>query len=1599
MLKRLIAKALPESVPAGSLRAPHLLPRLAVHHGVPGAASVLAYDPVQRLLAVGTRDGRIKVFGHDGIEALLCSPAKAACKFLEFVCNSEYMVQVTMFNAIEIWRLNDRQLADSLQWEVNITAFSTVPDTSFLYVGDETGVFSVLELGGGRLNKRPYSVPPYVTMAGLVRQDSSRAPALIGILPQPEAYHSRVLLAYANSILTLWDLHSLRVLATRGGSEMQCTRLSEAGDRLADLLTGRRNVPKPTEEDEEDEQDGEGPEVSCLSWACPFGSVFAVGYSNGEIALWGLPHPPLRTPGPSPSTSCSSLPSLPSLAAAPSGSVQFPISPGGMKALGEEISSQPLVRLQVQGGKGERSPITALRWCADARRAAERGLERGGERVGERGGGRLYVCGGEMPGLPGSVSVVQLGGLEEGMREKAMVKLPWFGPVADVVVAPSTLGSMCASAILVLTFPGQVHLYDEPGMEEHLSARLLSPSPSSHAPAPPEPVSFENPGSAVTTGRLMLAPWGMQASHVLSQLPRVSETRCPSALSHGTKWPVAGGSFGQQPEISPEDGLCLYISGHRNGVTHISDLSTPLIVPLASAPAHLNQGDDQPSYTAVTAVDFCAVSALLVVGHEDGLVELFELSTRRRTLCCQIITERGGYEQATPSECEEGFQMVAQFHQHRAKVRSVALATGVGRLAIGDDNGMVSLVNLDTFTLICYRECHPGAASSPIAATVFAALPVPSSDSSSSSSSSSLSSSLTSTSSFSSSSAAAAAAAPAADAPSARSAGNQRRGSVGAGGGVGGGASTAYETVVYVAAANTTMTILDGTTGDVMGVGPMQPKHASGAVGLFLLDLMGSTIPSFGGKLPLLWAMQQPSLTRGLNSRATAAGSVASRTSDAHSAEPSDLSLRSPHGRERRRRSRAAAEGAEDSSQSQATDPHTRSSSSSLSSSSSQQHPSDPPKPPHARDDMAKPPSGRRNPKKLPSVTLDTTAATTDPSAASSTHGPENSPSSAARADSASGQHGGVSVPSPRSRGGPRISIQLTPGGSLSFNIVSSGDLERESQQGGWGHSDGNGAIGGGGGGQRGGGSGGTTGGSDSDPISLSLSPVSPTNAGALAAAGGGGGGGGERGGGGGGGGGVTVSHGPSMSMSSIGGGGGGALGMGSHLPSAAATGGYSGFGSAQDRTSAMFKRSLTSVAGSGNAVWPEPQFVLLVSEDCLRLYSTMVVLQADRSALKRVKIFENDKCVWAGTFGAHPHYPPAIIVISSQGLVEIRSLPDLLLITATSVSEMLGWQYDSLLMLPLTCIATDGRIAFLDGETEMVRLSLFARENAIGLPHSLSRLIDPSIRVSIPAPPLATSSATGAATAAAAAAAVAAVSGAGAGAAFAASPGVSAVCSEGGLMEARRGGAVEGSPGHEGSPSRGGGDALGPVRSDGFIQPGEGSAGAGSPFLRGTKVLRNSGTFKLLQSTPKLPPAALHAASDLPPLFASSPFAPAAPVAEGEEGEEGEGEGEGEEEKTQTGSFNEREKLDLSLDTSLSCDSPSTPDGAVTTPHPAAAGAGGKKGLFSFHRSNSRGRTKESEGAFGSGAVHAATPRPKSTEEIRGGFGSRRQQQAAESQ
>ncbi|WVZ07844.1 hypothetical protein V8G54_021190 [Vigna mungo] len=196
----------------GGLQGSELDPKIVFHYGIPSTASVLAFDPIQRLLAIGTlsvlsqslillliaivftnwvwqfngRDGRLKVIGGDNIEGLLVSPKQLPYKYLEFLQNQGHLVGVLNDNDIQVWNLESRSLVCSLQWESDITAFSVVSGSHFIYVGDQHGLFSVIkfEAEEGQLLKSSYN------LSAKFLRDPSVQP-IIGILLQPSSSGNR----------------------------------------------------------------------------------------------------------------------------------------------------------------------------------------------------------------------------------------------------------------------------------------------------------------------------------------------------------------------------------------------------------------------------------------------------------------------------------------------------------------------------------------------------------------------------------------------------------------------------------------------------------------------------------------------------------------------------------------------------------------------------------------------------------------------------------------------------------------------------------------------------------------------------------------------------------------------------------------------------------------------------------------------------------------------------------------------------------------------------------------------------------------------------------------------------------------------------------------------------------------------------------------------------------------------------------------------------------------------------------------------------------------------------------------------------------------
>lgn len=85
------------------MKAEDVNPRLVFHYGVPEGSTLLAYDSIQKILALSTKDGRIKLLGRDNTQAMLESNEMVSSKFLQFIENHGMLLNVTANNHIEIY--------------------------------------------------------------------------------------------------------------------------------------------------------------------------------------------------------------------------------------------------------------------------------------------------------------------------------------------------------------------------------------------------------------------------------------------------------------------------------------------------------------------------------------------------------------------------------------------------------------------------------------------------------------------------------------------------------------------------------------------------------------------------------------------------------------------------------------------------------------------------------------------------------------------------------------------------------------------------------------------------------------------------------------------------------------------------------------------------------------------------------------------------------------------------------------------------------------------------------------------------------------------------------------------------------------------------------------------------------------------------------------------------------------------------------------------------------------------------------------------------------------------------------------------------------
>ncbi|GMI68258.1 DUO1-activated WD40 1, Tomosyn-like [Hibiscus trionum] len=260
-VKKLVEKASISKKPGGSfdgLKASDVDPHLVFHYGIPLGCCMFAYDSIQKILAISTVDGRIKLFGKDNSQALLESDDTVPSKFLEFVQNQGILINVNFKNHIEVWNLEKRLLSDVHVLKEEITSFAVMQTGPYMYVGDSDGNIKVFKIEQEvcHVIQMKYTIPFSASHGNPTEVLADRA--VISVLPQPTAESKRILVIFRDGFMILWEIRESKAILVTGGSMFQSVH-------------------------------NEAKHVTSACWVCPFGSKVAVGYNNGEVLIWSVP--------------------------------------------------------------------------------------------------------------------------------------------------------------------------------------------------------------------------------------------------------------------------------------------------------------------------------------------------------------------------------------------------------------------------------------------------------------------------------------------------------------------------------------------------------------------------------------------------------------------------------------------------------------------------------------------------------------------------------------------------------------------------------------------------------------------------------------------------------------------------------------------------------------------------------------------------------------------------------------------------------------------------------------------------------------------------------------------------------------------------------------------------------------------------------------------------------------------------------------------------------------------------------------------------------------------------------------------------------------
>nr|KAF6463255.1 syntaxin binding protein 5 [Molossus molossus] len=188
-----------------TLQSEHFQLCKTVRHGFPYQPSALAFDPVQKILAVGTQSGALRLFGRPGVECYCQHDSGAAVIQLQFLINEGALVSALADDTLHLWNLRQKRPAilHSLKFCRERITFCHLPfQSKWLYVGTERGNIHIV-------NVESFSLSGYVIMWNKAIELSSKShPGPVVHISDNPMDEGKLLIGYESGTVVLWDLKS-----------------------------------------------------------------------------------------------------------------------------------------------------------------------------------------------------------------------------------------------------------------------------------------------------------------------------------------------------------------------------------------------------------------------------------------------------------------------------------------------------------------------------------------------------------------------------------------------------------------------------------------------------------------------------------------------------------------------------------------------------------------------------------------------------------------------------------------------------------------------------------------------------------------------------------------------------------------------------------------------------------------------------------------------------------------------------------------------------------------------------------------------------------------------------------------------------------------------------------------------------------------------------------------------------------------------------------------------------------------------------------------------------------------------------------------------